>query len=83
MLSNMKSLLLHGKYTLTLSFEPPCNNKCSKKKMAASVGEKPTLPLPQQRGLVVVMMMMVSTKHLFDHYRELFYPFWTNYSIKN
>ena len=48
-------------------FDPPCNNKCSRKKMAASVGEKPTLSKP-------VMMMMVSTlaaPHLFDHYRRI------------
>ena len=50
-------------------FDPPCNNKCSRKKMAASVGEKPTLSKP-------VMMMMVSTKLLLTSsiiIEELFY----------
>ena len=56
------------KYTLTLTILIlPVMINALEKKMAASVGEKPTLSKP-------VMMMMVSTlaaPHLFDHYRRI------------
>ena len=68
LLLDVKPVAHLRKYTLTLTILIlPVMINALEKKMAASVGEKPTLSKP-------VMMMMVSTlaaPHLFDHYRRI------------